>query len=63
MMPLAWPTSFPIATLTLGHQALTGLPEDDRLRLGVTADWENDRNLLTYRQNLVHLRPVAGALA
>jgi hypothetical protein len=38
------------AHLTRVHQALTALPEPDRLRLGVTAAWKNGPHLLTYRQ-------------
>ena len=38
------------AHLTRVHQALTGLPEDDRRRLGVIADWKYGPHLLTYRQ-------------
>ncbi len=38
------------AHLTRVHQALTALPERDRLRLGVTAAWKNGPHLLTYRQ-------------
>jgi hypothetical protein len=38
------------AHLTRVHQALISLPEDDRRRLGVTADWKRGPHLLTYRQ-------------
>jgi hypothetical protein len=38
------------AHLTRVHQALTGLPDADRIRLGVLADWKSGRHLLTYRQ-------------
>jgi hypothetical protein len=38
------------AHLTRVHQALTALPEADRLRLGVTAAWKHGPHLLTYRQ-------------
>ena len=38
------------AHLTRVHEALTGLPEPDRIRLGVTAAWKNGPHLLTYRQ-------------
>jgi hypothetical protein len=51
------------AHLTRVHQALTGLPEGDRRRLGVTADWERGPHLLTYRQTEYTFGLVAGALA
>ena len=38
------------AHLTRVHQALISLPEDDRRRLGVIADWKHGPHLLTYRQ-------------
>jgi hypothetical protein len=38
------------AHLTRVHQALTSLPEDDRRRLGVIADWKRGPHQLTYRQ-------------
>jgi len=38
------------AHLTRVHQALTSLPETDRIRLGVVADWKHGPHLLTYRQ-------------
>jgi hypothetical protein len=38
------------AHLTRVHQALTGIPGPDRVRLGVTAAWKNGPHLLTYRQ-------------
>ncbi|MHB1709907.1 MAG: hypothetical protein ACYCV7_00665 [Acidimicrobiales bacterium] len=38
------------AHLTRVHQALVGLPEADRWRLGVIADWKSGPHLLTYRQ-------------
>ena len=38
------------AHLTRVHQALTGLPETDRIRLGVVAGWKHGPHLLTYRQ-------------
>jgi hypothetical protein len=38
------------AHLTRVHQALTSLPETDRIRLGVVADWTHGPHLLTYRQ-------------
>jgi len=38
------------AHLTRVHQALTDLPETDRIRLRVVADWTHGPHLLTYRQ-------------
>jgi hypothetical protein len=38
------------AHLTRVHQALTDLPETDRIRLGILADWKHGPHLLTYRQ-------------
>jgi hypothetical protein len=38
------------AHLTRVHQALTSLPEADRIRLGVVAGWKHGPHLLTYRQ-------------
>ena len=38
------------AHLTRVHQALTSLPEGDRIRLRVVADWKHGPHLLTYRQ-------------
>jgi hypothetical protein len=38
------------AHLTRVHQALTSLPEGDKRRLGVIADWKYGPHLLTYRQ-------------
>jgi hypothetical protein len=38
------------AHLTRVHQALTSLPETDRIRLGVLANWKHGPHLLTYRQ-------------
>jgi len=38
------------AHLTRVHQALTDLPEPDRIRLGVLASWKHRPHLLTYRQ-------------
>ncbi len=38
------------AHLTRVHQALTGLPETDRIRLGVVAGWKHGPHLLTCRQ-------------
>jgi hypothetical protein len=51
------------AHLTRVHQALTSLPEEDRRRLGVTADWKHGPHLLTYRQTEYTFGLVAGALA
>jgi hypothetical protein len=44
-------------------KALTGLPEVDRRRLGVTADWKHGPHLLTYRQTEYTFGLVADALA
>jgi len=38
------------AHLTRVHQALTSLPEDDQLRLGIIAGWKRGPHQLTYRQ-------------
>jgi hypothetical protein len=38
------------AHLTRVHQALTGLGDDDKRRLGVLADWKRGPHILTYRQ-------------
>ena len=38
------------AHLTRVHQALTSLPEDDQVRLGIIADWKRGPHQLTYRQ-------------
>jgi hypothetical protein len=38
------------AHLTRVHHALTELPDADRIRLGVVADWKHGPHLLTYRQ-------------
>jgi hypothetical protein len=51
------------AHLTRVHQALVSLPEDDRRRLGVTADWKHGPHLLTYRQTEYTFGLVADALA
>jgi hypothetical protein len=51
------------AHLTRVHQALIGLPEDDRRRLGVTADWKHGPHLLTCRQTERTFGLVADALA
>jgi hypothetical protein len=50
------------AHLTRVHQALTGLPEDDRRRLGVIADWKDGPHVLTYRQTERTFGLVAAAL-
>jgi hypothetical protein len=51
------------AHLTRVHQALTALPEDDQVRLGVLADWKHGPHLLTYRQTERTFGLVTGALA
>jgi hypothetical protein len=51
------------AHLTRVRQALAGLPEDDRRRLGVIADWKHGPHLLTCRQAGYTFRLVARALA
>jgi hypothetical protein len=38
------------AYLTRVHEALTGLPEADQIRLGVLATWKHGPHLLTYQQ-------------
>src|SRR5258708_39894374 len=38
------------AHLTRAHQALISLPDGDRVRLGVLADWKHGPHLLTYPQ-------------
>jgi hypothetical protein len=38
------------AHLTRVHQALTSLPEDDQVRLGIIAYWKRGPHQLTYRQ-------------
>ena len=50
------------AHLTRVHQALTGLPEGEQRRLGVTAEWKDGPHLLTYRQAEYTLGLVARAL-
>jgi hypothetical protein len=50
------------AHLTRVHQALTSLPEDDQIRLGVLADWKRGPHRLTYRQAEYTFGLVAGAL-
>jgi hypothetical protein len=51
------------AHLTRVHQALTTLPENDRRRLGVIADWKHGPHQLTYRQTERTFGLVADALA
>jgi len=50
------------AHLTEVHQALTGLAEPDRARLGVLEDWRTGPHLLTYRQVERTFRLAADAL-
>jgi hypothetical protein len=51
------------AQLRRVHEALTALPEPERRRLGVIADWNEGPHLLTYRQLERTFSLVAGALA
>ena len=51
------------AHLTRVHQALTALPEADRVRLGVTEDWKTGPHQLTYRQVEHTFSLVADALS
>jgi hypothetical protein len=51
------------AHLTRIHQALLGLDEETRRRLGVSVDWHGRPHLLTYRQVERTFRLVVGALA
>jgi hypothetical protein len=51
------------AHLTRVHQALTGLPEDDQVRLGIIADWKRGPHQLTYRQTERTFGLVADAVA
>jgi CorA-like Mg2+ transporter protein len=51
------------AHLTRVHQALISLPDDDRVRLGVLADWKHGPHLLTCRQTERTFGLVADALA
>jgi hypothetical protein len=51
------------AHLTRVHQALTALPADDQLRLGVTEHWKAGPHLLTYRQTERTFGLVTDALA
>jgi hypothetical protein len=49
--------------LTEVHQALTALPAQDQVRLGVTEDWKTGPHRLTYRQTERTFGLVADALA
>jgi hypothetical protein len=51
------------AHLTRVHQALTALGDDDKRRLGVTADWKDGPHQLTYRQTERTFGLVTDALA
>jgi hypothetical protein len=51
------------AHLTRVHQALTSLPEDDQIRLGIIADWKRGPHQLTYRQTERTFGLVADAVA
>jgi hypothetical protein len=51
------------AHLTRAHQALTGLPEADKKRLGVVTDWAAGPHQLTYRQVEHTTRLITRALA
>jgi hypothetical protein len=51
------------AHLSRVHEALRSLPEADRRRLGVLAEWKSGPHLLTYRQVERTFSLVAGALA
>jgi hypothetical protein len=51
------------AHLTRVHRALTALPEDDQLRLGVITEWKDGPHLLTYRQVERTFALTAAALA
>ena len=51
------------AHLTRVHQALSALPEDDQVRLGVIADWRTGPHQLTYRQTEYTFGLVADVLA
>ena len=50
------------AHLTRVHQALTSLPEDTQVRLGIIADWKRGPHQLTYRQAEYTFGLVAAAL-
>ena len=49
------------AHLTRVHQALTGLPGDDQVRLGIIADWKRGPHQLTCRQTERTFGLAAGA--
>lgn len=51
------------AHLVRVHQALLGLEEADRLRLGVVVDWKSGPHTLTYRQVERTFSLVVGALS
>jgi len=51
------------AHLTRVHQALTSLPEDDQVRLGIIADWKRGPHQLTCRQTERTFGLVADAVA
>jgi hypothetical protein len=51
------------AHLTRVHAALTALPEPERRRLGVIADWKEGRHELTYRQVERTFGLMAGAVS
>ena len=51
------------AHLTRVHQALTSLPGDDQVRLGIIAGWKRGPHQLTYRQTERTFGLVAGAVA
>jgi hypothetical protein len=51
------------AHLTRVHQALTSLPEDDQVRLGIIANWKRGPHQLTYRQTERTFGLVADAIA
>jgi hypothetical protein len=51
------------AHLTRVHQALTSLPEDDQVRLGIIADWKRGPHQLTCRQTERTFGLVADAIA
>jgi len=51
------------AHLSRVHAALSSLPEDDRLRLGVAVTWRSGRHELTYRQVEYTMSLVCSALS
>jgi len=51
------------AHLTRVHQALTSLPKDDQVRLGIIAGWKRGPHQLTYRQTERTFGLVADAVA